>query len=119
MTHTLRTIISRTSTKVIGQGHQGQKCRNFSFQPEVFLQKRWSKVKATRVKVKVTEVKVVGQGQTSQGSRSKVVGQGHRAKVKFVGGEALYPIDSRVFSSILVLLKSPDWPLDPMKVEGQ
>ncbi len=47
-------------------------------------------------KVKVTKVKakVVGQGQRSQGSMSKVVGQGHMAKVKVVGG-VFYPVDSR------------------------
>ena len=55
------------------------------------FQKRWSKVKVKRVKV------------------TKVVGQGHRVKVKVVKG-VLYPIDSpevrhagdtRAFSSII------------------
>ncbi len=62
-----------------------------------------SKVKVTKVKnVKipvfslVSEKMVQGQGQGHQGrrSRSKVVGQGHRFKVKVVWG-VLYPIDSR------------------------
>ncbi len=35
-----------------------------------------------------------GQGHQGQRSRSKVVGQGHRIKVKVVWG-VLYPIDSR------------------------
>ncbi len=67
-----------------------------------------AKVKVTKVKnVKITvfnlvsEKMVQGQGHKGQGhqgqgrrSRSKVVGQGHRVKVKIVWG-VLYPIDSR------------------------
>ncbi len=43
LAHALRTIISRTSlkVKVKGQGHQGQKCKNSSFQPSFI--KRWPK----------------------------------------------------------------------------
>ena len=62
-------------------------------------QKTWLKVlgqgqrwQETRSKVKVTGVRVVGQGQMSQGSRSKVIGQGHRNKVKFAA-ELFYTIN--------------------------
>ncbi len=42
----------------------------------------------TRVKVKVTEVTVKGQGRRSRSKvvRVKVVGQAHRVKVKYVWG---------------------------------
>ena len=55
-----------------GQGHQGQKCQNSSFQ---------SSFRKGRPRSR------------SRGSRSKVVGQGDRVKVKDVW-EVLYPIDS-------------------------
>ncbi len=72
------------------------------FQFSTEYHKRWFKVKVTRFKVKV-KVKVVGQvhkciisifklhfqSSESQGSRSVAVDQGHRVKVKVVGGNSL------------------------------
>ncbi len=68
--------ISSSKVKVIGQGHQGQKYRTSNLKPNIRkdVPRSRSKVKSPR-----------GQGQTSQRSRSKVVGQGHRVKVKVVG----------------------------------
>ena len=77
------------SDKFEGQGHRSRspRSRMSELQFSAQFQKRWSKVKVTWVKVKVTKVK-------GRRSRSKVVGQGHRVKVKVVWG-VLYPIDSR------------------------
>ncbi len=61
LAHTLRTIISRTSLKVKGQGHQGQKCQHSSFQSSFRKGDPRSRSRGSRSQ----KPKVVGPGQRS------------------------------------------------------
>ena len=78
--------------KVVGQ-RSGYKVNNVKIPVFCLVSGKVTKVKGMRVKIKVTKFKGQGQNATillsiyfpmswSQGSRSKVVGQGHSLKVK-------------------------------------
>ena len=101
--HTLRIIISRMSSKVMvkGQGHQGQKMSKIQFSAQ--YQKRLSKIKTTGVKAHI-----IGQGQRSYGSRSKVVSQGHGVRSNLLGKLSTPSIrgrcDTRAFSRYVSLV---------------
>ena len=77
LAHTLLSNISQTSSKVIGQSDQGQKCKKSSFQPSI-------RKYGPRSGSQRSRSTVVGQGQMSQRSRSKVVSQGQSRLGSFV-----------------------------------
>ncbi len=78
---------SPSKVKVKGHGHQGQRCKNSSFRPSFRKagprSRQW--------------------GSRSQRSRSKVIGQGSRVKVKAIG-RVLYPIDLREVRHAVVFI---------------
>ncbi len=88
--------ISSLKVKVIGQMSRSprSKCKSSSFQSRIRKcgPRSWSQ----RLRSKV---KVVGQGQSLQGSKSH--GQGPRVKVKVVGG-VFYPVDSWEVREVLM-----------------